>query len=120
MSVRRHPDRDAICSLTNRYTPFCKRRICVYGELCHDAGLGTGEMVEKSAMRAKVFLKQFDIRPVMFEGVGDVLGLIDSRFADVGFVVGIVVNIHHYYVDGSVWKMSNPRVRAELFAHLRR
>ena len=47
------------------------------------------------------------------------MGLIDSRFAEVGIIIGIAVNIHHYYVDGSVWKMSNPRVRAQLFAHLR-
>ena len=55
----------------------------------------------------------------VFQGVGDVLQLINSRITDIGIVVGTAVNIHHYYVDGSVWKMSNPRVRAELFAHLR-
>ena len=56
----------------------------------------------------------------VFKGVGDVLGLINNRITDIGIVVSTAVNIHHYYVDGSVWKMSNPRVRAELFAHLRR
>jgi hypothetical protein len=28
------------------------------------------------------------------------------------------VNIHHYFTDGCVWKISNPRVRKELFRHL--
>lgn len=29
------------------------------------------------------------------------------------------VNIHHYFTDGCVWKISNPRVRKELFRHLK-
>ena len=32
--------------------------------------------------------------------------------------VGTILNIHHYFVDGVVWKISNPQVRKELFAHL--
>jgi len=33
-----------------------------------------------------------------------------------GFVA--CVAIHHYFVDGAVWKLSNPRVRGELLSHL--
>jgi hypothetical protein len=29
-----------------------------------------------------------------------------------------VLNVHHYFVDGAVWKLSNPEVRKDLFAHL--
>jgi hypothetical protein len=28
------------------------------------------------------------------------------------------INIHHYFTDGVAWKLSNPAVRQELFAHL--
>lgn len=33
-------------------------------------------------------------------------------------LVAASVNIHHYFTDGCVWKISNPRVRKELFRHL--
>jgi hypothetical protein len=29
------------------------------------------------------------------------------------------INIHHYFTDGVLWKLSNPEVRAQLFAHAR-
>ena len=28
------------------------------------------------------------------------------------------IAIHHYFIDGAVWKLSNPKVRGELFSHL--
>jgi hypothetical protein len=28
------------------------------------------------------------------------------------------INIHHYFTDGVIWKISNPAVRQELFAHV--
>jgi len=33
-----------------------------------------------------------------------------------GFVACIA--IHHYFIDGAVWKLSNPKVRRELLSHL--
>ena len=33
--------------------------------------------------------------------------------------IGAFVNIHHYFADGVIWKISNPAVRKELFAHIR-
>ena len=30
------------------------------------------------------------------------------------------VAIHHYFIDGAIWKLSNPKVRQELFAHIAR
>jgi hypothetical protein len=35
-------------------------------------------------------------------------------------LVLIFINIHHYFTDGVVWKISNPEVRKELFAHVPR
>jgi hypothetical protein len=29
-----------------------------------------------------------------------------------------IINIHHYFTDGVIWKISNPEVRKELFAHV--
>lgn len=28
------------------------------------------------------------------------------------------INLHHYFTDGVIWKISNPEVRKELFAHI--
>jgi hypothetical protein len=30
----------------------------------------------------------------------------------------LLINIHHFFIDGAVWKLRNPEVRRELFAHL--
>lgn len=35
-----------------------------------------------------------------------------------GFISCIA--IHHYFVDGAIWKLSNPKVRGELLSHLNR
>ncbi|MGD9649048.1 MAG: hypothetical protein AB7U73_25280 [Pirellulales bacterium] len=35
-------------------------------------------------------------------------------------LVAAAVNVHHYFVDGCIWKISNPAVRGELFAHVAR
>ena len=34
-------------------------------------------------------------------------------------LLALIVNIHHYFVDGAIWKISNPKVRRDLFAHLK-
>ncbi len=30
------------------------------------------------------------------------------------------INIHHYYTDGVIWKISSPTVKQDLFSHLPR
>jgi hypothetical protein len=30
------------------------------------------------------------------------------------------INIHHFYIDGCIWKITNPIVKEELFAHLKK
>ncbi len=34
-------------------------------------------------------------------------------------LVAAFVNIHHYFIDGAIWKIRNPEVRRDLFAHLK-
>lgn len=48
--------------------------------------------------------------------VADLLGA--GRETLVPVLVMYIINIHHYFTDGVVWKISNPEVRRELFAHL--
>jgi len=33
-------------------------------------------------------------------------------------LVGISVNIHHYYSDSAIWKLRTKRVQGSLFSHL--
>ncbi len=60
----------------------------------------------------------FDVLPrwVLAQPVQAVLGP-DARAAVAPLVVA-AVNIHHYFTDGCVWKVSNPDVRRDLLAHL--
>ena len=48
--------------------------------------------------------------------------LASSLGVDVGRAAPILIfyfiNIHHYFTDGVIWKLSNPEVRKELFAHV--
>jgi hypothetical protein len=48
--------------------------------------------------------------------------LASSLGVDAGRVAPILIfyfiNIHHYFTDGVIWKISNPEVRRELFAHV--
>ena len=48
--------------------------------------------------------------------VGDIFGEEPGRVAPVLLLT--FINIHHYFTDGVVWKISNPEVRRELFAHV--
>jgi hypothetical protein len=33
-------------------------------------------------------------------------------------MLALAVNIHHYYTDSAIWKLSDPEVRRMLFSHL--
>ena len=48
--------------------------------------------------------------------VGNVFGEDSGRAAPI--LILMVINIHHYFTDGVIWKISNPEVRKELFAHI--
>jgi len=50
--------------------------------------------------------------------VGDLFGVVSgSKFP---IAVLAFVNIHHYFIDGCIWKISNKQVSDDLFAHLKR
>ena len=48
--------------------------------------------------------------------VAGLLGTEPSRAGPV--LLMTFINIHHYFTDGVAWKISNPQVRKELFAHV--
>jgi hypothetical protein len=53
------------------------------------------------------------------------MGAVDKIFNEesgksASILVLTFINIHHYFTDGVIWKISNPEVRKELFAHVRR
>ena len=50
--------------------------------------------------------------------VGDVFGEEPGRVAPI--LILMFINVHHYFTDGVIWKISNPQVRQELFAHVPR
>ena len=35
-------------------------------------------------------------------------------------LIASAISIHHYFVDGCIWKISNPDVRKKLFAHVKK
>ena len=50
--------------------------------------------------------------------IANVFGEEPGRVAPV--LILMFINIHHYFTDGVIWKISNPEVRKELFAHVPR
>lgn len=48
--------------------------------------------------------------------VGNMFGEEPGRAAPI--LILQIINIHHYFTDGVIWKISNPEVRRELFAHV--
>ena len=48
--------------------------------------------------------------------VGNVFGEEPGRAAPI--LILMIINIHHYFTDGVIWKLSNPAVRRELFVHV--
>jgi hypothetical protein len=49
--------------------------------------------------------------------IGDIFGEEPGKAAPILLLA--FINIHHYFTDGVIWKISNPEVRRELFAHVR-
>ncbi len=48
--------------------------------------------------------------------VGSIFGEEPGKAAPI--LILMFINIHHYFTDGVIWKISNPEVRRELFAHV--
>lgn len=55
--------------------------------------------------------------PVALMGaIGNLFGEQPGRAAPI--LILSFINIHHYFTDGVLWKISNPEVRKQLFAHV--
>ena len=48
--------------------------------------------------------------------IGNVFGETPGKSAPI--LLLMFINIHHYFTDGVIWKISNPDVRKDLFAHV--
>ena len=48
----------------------------------------------------------------------ELAGFIPTHAFSLSVLISLVVNTHHYFVDGTIWKISNPEVRRDLFWHL--
>ena len=48
--------------------------------------------------------------------IGNVFGEQPANAAPI--LLLMFINIHHYFTDGVIWKISNPEVRKDLFAHV--
>lgn len=55
----------------------------------------------------------------VFVGVDKALNYPHGGFETYFLVFVSLINIHHYFIDGCIWHISNPEVRARLFAHVR-
>ncbi|MBY0489910.1 MAG: hypothetical protein K2R93_08715 [Gemmatimonadaceae bacterium] len=48
--------------------------------------------------------------------IGNVFGEVPAQAAPI--LILMFINVHHYFTDGVLWKISNPEVRRDLFAHV--
>jgi hypothetical protein len=54
---------------------------------------------------------------LVFVGVDKALNYPNGGFEVYSLVFVSLINIHHYFIDGCIWHIRNPAVRADLFAH---
>ena len=52
------------------------------------------------------------------EGTAYGLGKLGFGVLPLTFAVAAFINVHHYFIDNFIWKIRNPIVRHDLFAHL--
>jgi hypothetical protein len=76
------------------------RHMVLYGVLLLGVSLLVARVVPASAMSV----------------VGNIFGEEPGKAAPI--LILMIINIHHYFTDGVIWKISNPEVRRELFAHV--
>lgn len=55
----------------------------------------------------------------VFVGIDKGLNYPAGGYENYFLVLVALINIHHYFIDGCIWHISNPEVRADLFAHIR-
>jgi hypothetical protein len=78
--------------------------------------LGTHMLLYTAALLALSFAVTVVVPGPAMSVVTDALGIARGSAAPV--LILYFINIHHYFTDGVIWKLSNPDVRRELFAHV--
>lgn len=82
------------------------------------AGVATHMALYGLGLLAASYLVAKVVPGTAMSTVADIFGEEPGRVAPV--LILTFINIHHYFTDGVVWKISNPEVRRELFAHVHR
>jgi len=80
------------------------------------ARLGTHMLLYAAALLALAFAVTVVVPGPAMSVVTDALGIAQGSAAPV--LILYFINIHHYFTDGVIWKISNPEVRRDLFAHV--
>lgn len=57
---------------------------------------------------------------VVFFGIDKLINYPNGGFEAAWVVISAGINIHHYFIDGCIWHISNPVVGKQLFAHLQK
>ena len=78
--------------------------------------LGTHMLLYAAALLALAFAVTVVVPGPAMSVVTDALGIAQGSAAPV--LILYFINIHHYFTDGVIWKISNPEVRRDLFAHV--
>jgi hypothetical protein len=80
------------------------------------ARVGTHMLLYAAALVALAFAVTVVVPGPAMSVVTDALGIAQGSAAPV--LILYFINIHHYFTDGVIWKISNPEVRRDLFAHV--
>ncbi|WP_438970007.1 hypothetical protein [Methylophaga sp.] len=56
---------------------------------------------------------------VFFYLPGEMITADQSQPYSLAILIAAIISIHHYFVDGAIWKLKNPEVRKVLFSHIR-
>jgi len=90
-------------------------------ELNRHVGLSRGRLATHLAIYGALLLgigiTVFELLPRALVGPAKLLPGAPGALV-IAAVVSAIVNVHHYFTDGCVWKISNPDVRKDLLSHL--
>ena len=54
---------------------------------------------------------------IMFDGIRYASTSVDPHL-QLSALLSVIINIHHYFTDGVIWKIRRPEVRKQLFGHI--
>lgn len=90
-------------------------------ELNRHVGLSRGRLATHlaiyGALLVGIGITVFELLPLALAGPAKLLPGAPGA-AVIAAAVLAIVNVHHYFTDGCVWKLSNPDVRKDLLSHL--